>query len=381
MDLVKTNILYIEKINKYKVDLWFYTKYFEYLIFAWKKYSKFFWNKFDNILIDENFTLNNFIIWFTRFFDLTIVCFINLEDLSTDYIFFKVAYLYSYNIKWKDYLFFVYSDEFWNEKIFHNCNLEDFDIKFKVSTFQKVKTKCELEIINTEIWVSVFSKIIYFNENNIVVNLSKKLENKFDLSVVDLYFFDDCFLKIKKENNLLKIFDNKIFQVWVHFIKTKVTIYDNLYYPEYKIEFIINSEFIDVIDLIQLINFFLIYFPNQFVTYIIENDNFKWQFNNYFKNINTIEIEKFDLNFLIPQNIYEFDKDFSDFQENFIKLRYIYFNLKNNLELLNNNVTWTTTNLFLVFAKEKLSMNRESLEIMIKKYTEVLEKIMKIILK
>lgn len=376
MDLEKSNIFFDENIWMYKIDFWFYTKYFDsFMISSLEKYKikKIYWEKLNNVFFDENFDIDNYLIWFTKFYDNIIVCLVDLEDFDTLYFIVKSCYFFDYSLKGKNYIFFVYIDENNQYKLFHNCDLLDYEILFDTKIFQNIKIKCEININNNILWTPVFSKIIYLNELNNNDNIPENLN--LNLSIADLFFFEDYFCALKQNFPFFEFINNKNFKVWDYYINIIINKYEENFFPKFKISFYIDSKYIDTINLKNILKFFLSIFPKQYVSYIIDNENIKSQFNDYFLNVNNLDFNKLDINFKISNNIFEFDEDFLIFQENFKKICYSYFSLKYNLDLVNNNMIENTDNYYLLISKIRLLMNKETLEITIKKYEEMLKKV------
>ncbi len=375
MDIEKTSISFDEKIWMYKIDYWFYTKYFDCFILYYIEdgIRKVFWENTDNVFFDENFDLSNYAVWLTKFYDKTIVCLIDLDDFSTRYYIVKSCYFFDFTIKGKKYLFFFYIDEKWCDKLYHNCDLWDIEIVFDAKKFMDIRTKFEININNKVLGVSILYKIIYLNQNKINENI---IENTYlNLSIADLFFFEDDFYALKLDLTLFELLNNKVFKVWNHYVKIIANKYEDDFFPRYRIGFYTDINYCNDINLNDMKKIFLCFFPKQYLTYIIDNKNINTQFNNYFLNVNTIDFEDIDLDFEVPSSIFEFDQDFTNFQINYNKLKYTYYNLKNTLNLINNNEIEWQENSFIQASKIRLSMNKQSLEIMINKYEEMLKAI------
>lgn len=375
MDLEKTNISYDEKIWMYKVDYGFYTKYFDCFLLYYKDgwIKKIYWEPTNNIVFEQDFDLDNYAIWLTKMYDKTIVCLIDLDNFYTKYFIVKTCYFYCYTIKNKKYLFFIYTNENWDEKLFHNCYLDDIEISFVTNTFQNIKTKCEINIINKVLWIEIFKKNVYLYEKD--DEQIVKTEEDLNLSIIDLYFFDDYFYSLNHNFKLFDIINNKIFKVWNNCVKIIIDRYNDKFYPNYKISFYIDTNFIDKIDLKDIIKVFLSFYPKQYLLYSIDNINIKRQLEDYFLKINNLNFDEIDLDFSLPENIFQFDENFTLFQENLNKLKYIYFNLKNSLNSINNNLLDNKDNLFIEATKIRLDMNKQSIELTIQRYEKMLTEI------
>lgn len=376
MDIKKTSISYDENISMYKIDYWFYTKYFDCIILYYieKWIRKVYWEYTPNVFFDENFDLSNYVIWLTKFFDKTIVCLIDLDNFSTRYFIVNSCYFIDFTVHGKHCLLFLYIDHNWIEKIYHNCDFWDIEVVFDAKKFMDIRTKYEININNKVLWTPIFYKIIYLVQNNSTENI--KDNNNLSLSIADLYFFEDDFYAFKPDLSLFEIMDNRIFKVWDHYVKIITKKYDEFFFPKYRISFFIDEKDIDNINLKDVLKSILSFYYKQYLSYIIDNNNIKLQFKEYFLNINTIDFEDIDLDFEFPNSIFEFDEDFTKFQQNYNKLKYAYYNLKSNLKLLNNTVVEWQNNSHIESSIIRLSMNKNSIEIMISKYEEMLKMVL-----
>lgn len=372
MDLTKSSIVKDTKLWMYKFDFWFYSKYFDYCVFSWKynMYNYSYGKKPEKAIIEDWFVLDDYGIWFTKFLDYVLVGIMNLKTLNITYFIVKTCYLFHYNIRWNTYFFFSYLDINWKWKLFHNCNLKDFEIILDTSSIWP-KMKFEIDINNKMLWVLANKKLFYLNKNEEYIDNNLDI-NSYDLNIVDLYFFEDYFYDKEIDlNDLFLIFNNKVIKSWLDYIATKIYKYDNPIYPRYVLKIYTKSDFVDMVDCRDLLRFFLTFLPKQHYVNIIENKKIEELFCEYFEDVNNIELDKFSIDFSVPENIYEYDENFLLFQENLIKLRYIYFNLSYHLDLINGNNIDQINNFHIDISKIRLSMNKENLEIMIKKYDEI----------
>lgn len=372
---IKSSISYIEKIAMYKVDLGFYTKYFEYLIYSYENISSYtFWDINPKINIDKNVKTNNKVIWITWFLDYFLLCLFDLNDFSSKYFLCKEVYIFSHNLKNKDYLFMIYKDREDREILFHNCDLVDFEIIYKNESF---------EIINKVIDVNIIKKeIILKNTPNPLPPQLKwtegELQNKFsDISTIDLYYFDDLFSGENQDilENLLYLNDLDINNnSKIVFEKTK-----NSIFPKYKIS--IYMQKVDFQSFLPYLKVFLSTYPKQFLSYTVDNIELNNYLQDLIENINELNLQEMKTDFEIPRNALNYDANFLDFQLSIMKLRYIIYSLQTNLDIIesvgnadlhSDNSGLHSHNSIQKTANIRLNMQKENLENLIKVYSEKL---------
>jgi hypothetical protein len=267
----------------------------------------------------------------------------------------------------------IYKDREEREILFHDCNLVDFDIIYKNKSF---------EIINKIIDVSIIKKEIIFHKTSIILPpQSRGTEGELlfsNISTIDLYYFDDLFSKEKKDilENFIYLNDVEINNnSKIVFEKTK-----NHIFPKYKISIFLKE--LDFKSFLPYLKIILSTYPKQFLSYTIDNIELNNYLQDLIENINEINLEEIKTNFEIPKNALNYDANFLDFQLSIMKLRYIIYSLHTNLNVIksvgnaglhSNNSNLHSNNSIQKTANIRLNMQKESIENLIKVYSEKLE--------
>jgi predicted nuclease with TOPRIM domain len=86
------------------------------------------------------------------------------------------------------------------------------------------------------------------------------------------------------------------------------------------------------------------------------------------------------LDFSFPENILNFDEKFCEFQEKYLLIKYVYYNLTKNLEIINNMTNIESENEFINLSINRLNFSKNDLEKNITILNEKLEHFNKLII-
>lgn len=368
---VKSSISYVEKIWMYKIDLWFYTKYFEYLIYNYENKSNYtFWNNFPEINIEKDLKLQSKVIWVTKFFDYFLVCFFDLKNFSNEYFLVKNTNIFSYNLKNKDYIFIIYTDKSNEEKIFHNCDLEDFEIVYKNKKFEIINKIIDIIVYKREINLKNPPTRAFTDKRyNVLPKGERSSKSSNLLNIIDLYYFDDIFSK-----NNISILKELMFLNDLDFnedCRIEIKNIENPFFPNYRIQIFCDINNLESI--LSYIKLFLSINSEQYLIYWIENEFLNNLLEGLFENISHLKLEEIDLNFELPENIFKYNKNFWKLQKSINKLKYIIYIMKDNLEKINNIWNLNEQNEYVEVASIRLKVQKENLEKLIIVYSERLK--------
>jgi len=330
MDIKESSIFYDEKNEMYKVDLWFYTRFFDYLIYANNSVIRKFWK--ENIIVDELKIDDNLIIWFIESFWKIIFNIFDLDNFENIYRVVFDANLFSFCIKWNNYFILVFTDLEWNIWYYTNFKDENFEIVIE-NNFLYVKN-------------NIFDSIVFKKELNFrkkeVYKFNKTLEN----NILDFYFWENLF---SKED--FSIIFNDFQNLFSH---SNITLENKFGIKSF---FIKTKNLKDIKEFKKLV---LMFNSRQFLYYPIDNKEIKELFNDI-EDISNFKIDELNFNFKIPENIFEYDERFINFQKNIFKLQYVLFSLKISKEQIKNN-NFQNINWYTDFAFTRLNLTKENLE-------------------
>jgi len=345
----------------YKINIWFYTRYFDFIIFNkdWilKKFGK------DNIYNKNLHISKDYIFWFTEFLWLKIFNIFNLSNFDSIYRIVADLNCFSFYFKWQYFFVLVYitlDNEFW---FYTDCKENDINI----------------DITNKNIIIEnkVLETVLLTEDLNLsfIRSLQTSDNNKQYIDIIDFYYFDNLFKPnedIKLLEDLKKLDNFTIYNKWT---KTNWKIYIENWINELIYCVKIFSNIVKP-DLSWLKKFFLSINPNQYLLYTYDKDFLTNQLK-VFLSINNINYKKIKIDFETPQHINNYDNDFLFFQQNICMLRYILYDLKKNLYYINN--TENNNNIFFQLSKERLKIKWNMIEKYIKIYEEKLYKLKNII--
>lgn len=173
----------------------------------------------------------NYLLWFTSFFWFKVICFINLDDLSSKYFFVKSFDIFDFVLLSNSYFCFFYKD--YKDELWFYSNLESKE--FHINFMDK-----KIIIRNNIFWTKVFEKDLNFiikKEDNIFDIIKYNDKNDF-LDVADFFIFDDFFVKsywFKDFYNFLLLFYWKAIKIKKDlFIKIAIEKYENIFFQDLK---------------------------------------------------------------------------------------------------------------------------------------------------
>ncbi len=344
MDIKESSIFYNKSKNMYKVDLWFYTRFFDSLIFDNNLINKRYW---ENKNISSDFKVDkNYILWFSSFFDYKYINIFNLDDFSIKN---RIVYdfrLTSFSINWINYYLLIF-----------------LDLDFNIWYFTDFEDKMfSLELVNNNFFIknSIFDSIV-FSYSFWFEEIKKNIETKSTLeySIIDFYYFKDIYNTSFDQN-----FIEDLVKINIDYLK--------LNYDFWIVKFEIYNN--DKIFLNELNRLFLSINNIQLLTYLPENKEIIEIFSN-FENISKLDLKELEFTFQKPTNIFEYDNRYQVFLKNFFKLQYVLYTLKSSYkDIINNNFH---SNYYEKLHSLRLDSKKEELEKSIVFFEEKFEKIKK----
>lgn len=355
MDIRDSQIILDEKSTMYKLDIGFYTRYFDYLVYNNSSICRHFWEKIVNV---DNFKIDkNYIFWFTDFEGKIIFNIFNLDNFLSIYRIVDKVFLSSFQIKWVNYYLLVYEDFGWNIGFYSDFEDEMFEINI-INKIVQVKNMIFSSVI-------LEKEILFLPKEKVIL---EKWDNTNFLDILDFYYFDNLFEKNEDKQIYedLKNLDNMTIWNYISQIGLWVKLFESKEDPKFILNIKINNAKINLNPIKKLL---LTINPNSYLFYSIDNQEIEMQLLE-FENITNFQIKSIDLNFQIPNNIFEFDKNFINFQKNISKLRFYLYNLKVHLNIIENtNIDVYNKNLYL--AKNRLVLNTTNIEESIKIYEKI----------
>lgn len=349
MDIKESSIAFDETFWMYKIDLWFYTRYFETFIFSHNGIYRIFWDK---SFFPINFSLNDDVIfWVSSFLNFKIFNILNLDTFEDIYRIVKDFKLFSFEIKDKKYYLLTFLD--WKNNFWYYTNFQDknFDIIFWENS---------VYIKN-----NIFDTVIFSFECDfkITENINGNFQ-KLDFSLIDFFYFQNPFSSF--QNHSLK---EDFLVLDIEGIKFSYE-FDVIKFEIYKIE----QNFLK-----EIRKLFLTLNHTQLFCYLPENKKIKNMFL-YFYDVSKLDIKELDFNFVKPENIFEYDERFLFFAKNFYLLEYILYVMKINYKNIWENHIFKKQNEYEKLAFLRQDITKESLEKNILYFEEKFEVIKKNIL-
>ncbi len=360
----ESNITYMTDIQMYKQDIWFYSKYFDFLLYNNNGIQKSFGKIPDFISIDTNLQIKNISIWITNFLNYNIVCIQNLKTFEDKYYVVQSARFFSFKIKNQNFYIFVYRNLKWKINFVTNLNLKDFDI---------ICSETEFIIKNKLFDSQIFQQKL--NLSKLALELNKTGTIRGYIDAIDIYFFPDLFKKdiiCRDIYNLLKWLEGYLLE-WNFLLK--INKYKDKRYPLWKINIRIKKSKIDIVELRNILTLFYAYYPNQYLIYAINNSNIIQQLKN-FEMIMKLNIDSIVTNFEFPQNIMYYDGWFIEFQQDIMKLKYGFYIAKENYNILDSMSNIKSDNPHFQAAQSRINTNKKSLSKVIEKYKKTFQKLL-----
>ena len=362
---IDSSIITDKELWLYNVNLPWINRYFESVYYSFEGKNKWYWNLVTKF---NNKNLNNQLVWISRFNNHYVICFIDLNNLSSKYYFVKSFEILEVSLEWVKYDTFIYRD-------FEN-NLK-FIIDYKWDDFAFDITENKFIILNTIFWSEAYS--INYSLDNFII--TKKLELIIDtdieyLDIADFFIYDDFFTLSFDENfnnfsTFLWLLNNKSIKGETSLTyRIKLANYNDLYSPKIKINLAILSKNIEFFKVDDFRNLLLCFFWENISCYLINNEYIEKYFSNYFNDFTKLEFDEIDLDFNLPDDIFSSDKAFKDFKLDLLKLRYNLFLLKTAYNLKDIKSEWW--NSYLDMLNNRLNINKESLEKTISSYEKIL---------
>lgn len=327
MDIKESSIFFDKKNQMYKIDLWFYTRFFDYIIFAQSGKIREFWK--ENIQISDFKVDENIIIWCSDFFGWKVINIFYTDTFEDIYRLVQDVILVSFCIKWVNYYVLLFLDLEWN--IWYYSNFKDpfYDIVLENNL---------LQVINNRVDTVVFSKELSF------VAFEKITHHRYSWnSLFDVYFLENNFNSLKNEKLIqdLYLLDKTLFIIEKKFWVLKFWIFDLNHIQKLK-------------------KLFLNFNTNQILMYLPEN-TFLQKTLDDFEDISKLEFEKVELDFQLPENIFEYDEKYLKFQKDIIKLQYILYSLKISYKQT-LDINTDSDSSYIELSQERLQLTKENLE-------------------
>ena len=371
---IESSIIKNKDLWLYEIKLPWIKRYFESIYYSFEWSNKVYWglvNKFKNL------DLCNKLVWITKFNNNYIICFIDLKNLESKYIFTKSFDIIDYDLEGSNYFTFIYKDFKNKIRYFTNYRWKDY-------SFDIIKNKFIVKnaIFDTEVFSNLF-----LLDNELIDNKIKVLEiqNKQYLDIVDFFIFDDYFIKSSNKNfddfcDFLKYINNRDIEINSNlYIKIHIIKYEDLYHPKIKINLSVIYNNLDYLNLDELRKLLLSFFTENISCYIINNKILEKYFWNYINDFTNLEFDNLDLNFSLPEDIYSSDILFENFKLDLLKLRYNLFLLKESYKLKDKKLVGN--NEYIKTVNSRLSLNKWSLEKSIVNYEKKLWKLLDKIIK
>lgn len=348
MDIKESSIFFDEKNEMYKIDLWFYTRFFDYIIYANNWILREFWK--ENIVVDDFRIDWNFVFWFTKSFWKILFNIFNLDNFESIYRVVDNVNLFSFCIKWKNYFLLVFLDL--ENNIWYYTNFKDANF--------------EIIIQDNLVYVknNIFNSIVFKKELNFTKKEVYKFDKPLENSILDFHFWANLFSKDDFDitfKDFEKLFSNSNI------------ILENKYWVK---SFLLKTN--NLKDFLEFKKLVLTFNKEQFLCYSIDNKEIKELFNEI-EDISNFKLEELNFDFKIPENTFEYDESFLKFQKNIFKLQYILFSLKLSYEKILNQKE-KDINEYTNLAFNRLSLTKENLEKNIIFYEEMYSKLKALIM-
>lgn len=366
---ISSSINLDEKTWLYKIKLPWVKRQFESIYYSYEWSNISYWNLVDKL---NKLSFDNKIIWISRFNNFYIICFIDLNNLTSIYLFVKTFDCFEFSIQGNIYNIFIYND-------FNNISwyISNYDWDDYILSCDDDNFIVKNNIFDTE----VFTKDI--NLDNLLVDSSLNVSNSNNndyLDVADFFVYDDYFIKSDYNNfstffNFIDLISNKnIKESEVFNYKLKITKYNDLYYPKIKINLSILTDSIKNISLIDFRKILLSFFSENISCYLFNNDELKNYFL-FFNDFTNIEIADLKLQFKLPDNIFLSDLKFDKFKLDLLKLRYNLYLLRESYNIKKIwDIDWF--NKYTKVVKNRLEVNKINLETTISSYENMLWKLL-----
>jgi len=341
-----SNIKYIN--NKYVLELPLIKRKFDNIYINYKKVNSSFWILFNWVFF------KNTIFWVSNFWKNKLFYSLDLEKFRESEFLINSLKIFNINIFNKNYSIIILFLVNWKTKILTKIDKKNFNI---------IIEKWILKVINVELNSIIFEKdISNILFNNFVFWIDKEIKQKYT-SILDIYFFNNFFIKSEKLLNFDENIENFIF-------KNKE--FGNLFLPKNKLEIFekwnlhVKISFIEKIsnifwknknkyDKLKLLKTFLQFKNNyDFVLDSIYYEDLKEYFGEFkFKNsylissrkkeklewfnIQKLNLEKTDWNLEnINKQIQDFSLNYYELERNYAKLNKLENNNKNSKILEQN---------------------------------------------
>ncbi len=351
----------------YEVKLPWIKRQFESVYYSFEWVSKSYWKLVYKFIWKD---LNNKLLWITTFYDNYIICFIDLNNLSSKYIYAKSFDYIDFKLAWKKCDTFIFTDLDDKKSYITSYVWKDYILDIKNNYF----------IIKNSIFdTKVLSKQLNL-DNKLKDDLVISTDNNQYLDIADFFIFDDYFYNsfgYKEFKKFLDLFVQKNIKVNEDLkLKIKSYNYKNLYYPKIRINLSIYTNNSKKIDLLGFRKLLLSFYPENTLTYIINNDSIKKYFSDYFKDMSSYIIKDINLKFDLPKDIFVWDIKFKKFKDDLLILRYNYFKLKENLKSIKKLKEIKNTNIkHINLTKIRWDITKQNLEKTLKLYENKLKEL------
>jgi len=308
MKLLESSLWYDITNQMYKIDMGYYTKYFDALLWcregSVRKYGD------QQKVIDSSVDIDgNFLIGWSAFESWYIFQIFQSDIFQEVVRVVRDFRVLSFQLSWKNYYAVVYrdfSDILW---YYTNAILPDFEISFLSNEFTIKNKIFQSVVFHKEIVLSVSAPTTVFASPPLWI------------PVMDAYYFQNYFFPPATEliKDLLQLdgmvysYDSSMVRVWVTF-SYEVVVFQVSYYGK-----------IQALSTIKKL--FLSLNLHRFLLYSIEDPMFlsEWQ---GFENITHFSLSSIEFNFNFPKTILEHDQNFTHFQIQIAHLVYVLYSLK-----------------------------------------------------
>ena len=369
---IESLISFDDNLKLYKVELPWIIRYFEdvFYSFEWKN-KKYFKDKNIN-LFGDLFSINNILLWITRFYNYYVVCFIFLDNLESEYYFLEEFNFINYNLGPYKYYVLIYKNYNWI--VSYKTDLINWDFESSLNNNNFIVKN---NIFNTVVFKKDISDI---NKNHSYSHI--KLQSEKNLKFINIstfYLYDDLFVNNIDENfnnfnGFCKKFDSRIIanDNWI-FYKFNIIKYDNLNYPLFKIDLHINSEKLSNFSCFEFRKLILSFFSESLLWYILDNNVISNYFSKYITDVTNLKINNVSLKFKLPENIFIADRNYNKIKKNILKFRYNLFVLKELYKKISNFEKLDMNNYNIDLIKNRGELELDNLIKIISLYEEKLE--------
>lgn len=372
--IIKSVINYDKNSWLQKLKLPGIQRFFESIYYSYEWINKSYWKILDKFNWKD---LGNNMVWISNFFEYQIICFIDLNNLSSKYYFVKDYNFFDIEIDLIKVNIFIYKD--FNNKInyFTDYKWEEFSFEYNNNLNQFWWWK--LNIKNNIFDSIILLKSVKFEEKNDEKIKLTKIKGNWYVDIADFFIFEDYFVKsewFEQFYDFLSLFNNKNIKIDKNLdIKLDIIKWNDQYNPKIKINLSIFTNDILKSDLSDISKLLWAFYAESNCCYLIDNDHFKSYFIDYINDFTHLDFEWIDLNFKLPNNIFESDLKYEEIKLNILKFRYNLFILKDSLKSLNKQKI-EGKNSYTKFLKNRVDITKNTLEIRVKNYEESFKKLL-----